>query len=51
MAWFDCRLWQVVPAGDHDILIGEVQDFGLRPAGRGLAYAQRRFGTLAESTV
>ncbi|WP_082482797.1 alpha/beta fold hydrolase [Methylobacterium sp. Leaf123] len=26
-AWFDCRLHQVVAAGDHDILIGEVVDF------------------------
>lgn len=26
-AWFDCRLHEVVAAGDHDILIGEVVDF------------------------
>lgn len=45
LAWFDCRLWQVVSAGDHDILIGEVVDFGVRP-GQALAYAQRQFGTL-----
>ena len=46
IAWFDCRLAQVVSAGDHDILIGEVLDFGLQ-AGHGLAYAQRSFGVLA----
>lgn len=45
VAWFDCRLWQVLPAGDHDILIGEIQDFGTG-AGRGLAYARRQFGTV-----
>lgn len=45
IAWFDCRLAQVVPAGDHDILIGEVLDFGLQ-AGYGLAYEQRSFGVL-----
>jgi 3-hydroxy-9,10-secoandrosta-1,3,5(10)-triene-9,17-dione monooxygenase reductase component len=46
IAWFDCRIAQVVSAGDHDILIGEVLDFGVR-AGHGLAYAQRSFGVLA----
>mgnify|MGYP002133832852 FL=1 len=46
IAWFDCRIAQVVSAGDHDILIGEVIDFG-GLAGHGLAYAQRSFGVLA----
>jgi 3-hydroxy-9,10-secoandrosta-1,3,5(10)-triene-9,17-dione monooxygenase reductase component len=46
IAWFDCRIAQIVSAGDHDILIGEVLDFGLQ-AGHGLAYAQRSFGVLA----
>lgn len=46
IAWFDCRLAQVVSAGDHDILIGEVLDFGVQP-GNGLAYAQRAFGVLS----
>ena len=27
-AWFDCALVQVIAAGDHDILLGEVHDFG-----------------------
>ena len=45
LAWFACRTTQVVRAGDHDILIGEVLDFGCQ-AGHGLAYAQRRFGTM-----
>ena len=46
LAWFDCRTIRVVEAGDHDILIGEVVDFGSQ-AGHGLAYAQRRFGVMA----
>ena len=46
IAWFDCRIAQVVSAGDHDILIGEVIDFGCH-AGHGLAYSQRSFGVLA----
>jgi flavin reductase (DIM6/NTAB) family NADH-FMN oxidoreductase RutF len=45
LAWFACRTVDRVAAGDHDILIGEVQDFGLQ-AGHGLAYAQRSFGVL-----
>lgn len=28
VAWFDCKLHQQVEAGDHQILIGEVTDFG-----------------------
>ena len=46
IAWFDCRIAQIVSAGDHDILLGEVLNFGLH-AGHGLAYAQRSFGALA----
>jgi 3-hydroxy-9,10-secoandrosta-1,3,5(10)-triene-9,17-dione monooxygenase reductase component len=46
IAWFDCRIAQVVSAGDNDILIGEVLDFGVQ-SGHGLAYAQRSFGVLA----
>lgn len=28
VAWFDCSLHQLVDAGDHHIVIGQVQDFG-----------------------
>ena len=44
VAWFDCQLEQVVTAGDHDILIGRVIDFGSH-AGESLIYSQRHFGT------
>jgi flavin reductase (DIM6/NTAB) family NADH-FMN oxidoreductase RutF len=27
VAWFDCRMHNIVPAGDHSILIGEVIDY------------------------
>lgn len=46
LAWFVCQTVQVIPAGDHDILIGQVQGFGCRP-GEPLVHAQRRFGVLA----
>jgi 3-hydroxy-9,10-secoandrosta-1,3,5(10)-triene-9,17-dione monooxygenase reductase component len=44
VAWFDCQLEQVVTAGDHDILIGRVVDFGSHE-GESLVYSQRHFGT------
>ncbi len=43
LAWFDCEIDQVVSAGDHDVLIGRVLDFGTRE-GRALAYSKRQFG-------
>jgi 3-hydroxy-9,10-secoandrosta-1,3,5(10)-triene-9,17-dione monooxygenase reductase component len=46
VAWFECRLAQVVSAGDHDILIGEVLGYGSQD-GAGLVYANRHFGVLA----
>ena len=46
LAWFVCQTVQVVPAGDHDILIGQVQAFGCH-AGEPLVHVQRRFGVLA----
>jgi 3-hydroxy-9,10-secoandrosta-1,3,5(10)-triene-9,17-dione monooxygenase reductase component len=46
VAWFECRLTQVVSAGDHDILIGEVMHFGSQE-GQGLAYGNRNFGVLS----
>jgi flavin reductase (DIM6/NTAB) family NADH-FMN oxidoreductase RutF len=46
IAWFDCRLVSCTPAGDHDVLIGRVLDFGITP-GEGLVYSQRVFGRLS----
>ncbi|MCI5077116.1 flavin reductase family protein [Oricola sp.] len=42
VAWFDCALDNVVPAGDHDVLIGRVLDFASndRPA---LGYLRGQF--------
>lgn len=47
VAWFDCQLEQVVTAGDHDILIGRVLDFGSHD-GESLVYSQRHFGTFKQ---
>lgn len=45
VAQFSCRTYQVVDAGDHAILIGEVQAFS-HEAGRGLGYAAGQFFSL-----
>ena len=47
VAWFDCQLDQVLTAGDHDILIGRVLDFGSHD-GESLVYSQRHFGTFKQ---
>jgi 3-hydroxy-9,10-secoandrosta-1,3,5(10)-triene-9,17-dione monooxygenase reductase component len=41
-AWFDCSLVRVIAAGDHDILLGEVKNFGWTPA-EPLIFAQSQF--------
>lgn len=43
MAWFDCTLHQLVDAGDHHIVIGQVQDFGWRDAAA-LGFWRSQFG-------
>ncbi|MEL7524508.1 MAG: flavin reductase family protein [Pseudomonadota bacterium] len=45
VASFSCRTHEVMPAGDHVILIGEVTGFS-RNEGRGLGYADGRFFSL-----
>lgn len=44
LAWFDCRLHQLVDAGDHHIVIGEVQAFGWRDDAEALGFWRSRFG-------
>jgi 3-hydroxy-9,10-secoandrosta-1,3,5(10)-triene-9,17-dione monooxygenase reductase component len=41
-AWFDCALLNVIAAGDHDILLGEVKNFGWTPA-EPLIFARSQF--------
>lgn len=48
LAWFDCDLVQVVSAGDHDILLGQVKDFGWT-SNAPLLFAQSKFGQMANS--
>jgi len=48
-AWFDCELERIIPAGDHDIMLGRVLKFGINMEANcePLIYAQRQFGRLA----
>jgi flavin reductase (DIM6/NTAB) family NADH-FMN oxidoreductase RutF len=43
VAWFDCKLHQLVDAGDHHILIGEVRDFGSQDTAA-LGFWRSQFG-------
>ena len=47
-AWFDCELEKIIPAGDHDIMLGRVLHFGVNADVNAapLVYAQRQFGRL-----
>lgn len=45
VAWFDCTLQQAIPAGDHDMLLGQVDAFDCLQ-GQGLIFERSRFGTL-----
>ncbi len=48
LAWFDCEIQQIVSAGDHDVIIGQVLDFG-SSQGLGLALSKRQFGYIETS--
>lgn len=43
LAWFDCSVHQLIDAGDHHIVIGQVQQFGWRDA-TALAFWRSQFG-------
>jgi 3-hydroxy-9,10-secoandrosta-1,3,5(10)-triene-9,17-dione monooxygenase reductase component len=47
-AWFDCVLERIIPAGDHDIMLGRVLSFGVNEdaSTEPLVYARRQFGRL-----
>lgn len=44
VAWFDCELHQLVDAGDHHIVIGQVHDFGWQDDSSALTFWRSHFG-------
>ncbi len=44
VAWFDCELHQLVDAGDHHIVIGQVKDFGWQGEVNALTFWRSQFG-------
>ena len=45
VAWFECQLWDLHPAGDHDIFVGQVMQAG-RDSGEPLVSWDRAFWRL-----
>ncbi|MFD9129692.1 flavin reductase family protein [Kitasatospora sp. NPDC059571] len=50
LAWFDCRLHTVLPAGDHALLVGRVAAAATAP-GRPLLYQDGGYRTLAPTPL
>lgn len=51
VAWFDCQLHQLVDAGDHHIVIGQVLDFGWQDESQGLNFWRSQFGQFKPLTA
>lgn len=47
-AWFVCARREVVAGGDHDIILGEVTDFGSDPARPALVFHGSQYGSTAK---
>jgi len=45
LAWLDCSLREMLPGGDHSIVVGEVRSAGARENGLPLVYFRRQWGT------
>lgn len=49
LAWLDCRIQQLLPGGDHSIVIGEVLAAHAPGTGDPLVYFRRQWGTFRAS--
>jgi flavin reductase (DIM6/NTAB) family NADH-FMN oxidoreductase RutF len=49
LAWLTCEVDSMVPAGDHDVVLGRVLDFG-STAGEPLVFYAGQFGGVAADT-
>jgi len=50
-AWVDCAWGSVVPAGDHDVVLGEVTALGAGPSRPPLVFHEARYVTVSETTA
>lgn len=44
-AWFECRLWSVCDAGDHAIVIGQVENYGYEAEVNSLVFFNGAYAT------
>jgi flavin reductase (DIM6/NTAB) family NADH-FMN oxidoreductase RutF len=44
LAWVECRFVQAHDAGDHELVVGRVEEMGVNPRGRPLLYYRGGFG-------
>ena len=49
LAYLDCRLYEILPGGDHDIFIGEIVAGEAQEEGQPLLYYSGRYRRLAEA--
>lgn len=47
LGWVDCRVTQILPGGDHDIFVGQIEAGDCRD-GRPLLYFAGKYGRLAD---
>jgi len=47
VAWVECRVWKSVDAGDHVIVIGQVEACSPGSVARPLVFFRRRYGTFS----
>lgn len=46
LAWFDCTIYDIVPAGDHRMVLGMVHDLWVQPQGRPLIFVHGSYQRL-----
>jgi flavin reductase (DIM6/NTAB) family NADH-FMN oxidoreductase RutF len=51
VAWLECRYWNHVPAGDHELVIGEVVGLGIRDSLSPLIFLHGGFHRLVAPTT
>ncbi|WP_028922167.1 flavin reductase family protein [Pseudonocardia acaciae] len=49
--WVRCRRLRTIAAGDHDIVLGEVEDLGSGPGGTPMLFHRGRYGSVVASVV